>query len=119
VDVVPSFAARGTLCTAGELQATGYAVIRPSAASSRSRAPETHAARVVIVDPRWTETRAEPMVRSQPRNPDQKIWPPPAPGIELPDRRPLTKAQRIWIDPDLLAQWNQEAEDAERSRRSQ
>jgi hypothetical protein len=37
-------------------------------------------------------------------------WPPPkGPAIVLPDGRPLTKAQRFWIDPDLFARWDAEA----------
>jgi hypothetical protein len=37
-------------------------------------------------------------------------WPPRrAPSVVLLDGRPPTKAQRFWIDPELLAQWDAEA----------
>jgi hypothetical protein len=90
----------------GEPSARGYAVatVRPSAPEPPS--PE----RVVLVHPARTPTVTGSPVGAGPRNPDQKVWPPPArPAIELPDQRPLTKAQRFWIDPELIARWDREA----------
>ena len=89
----------------GELAMRGYAV-----AASPAPAPEPSlpVERVVIVDPRRAETLTDPR-SSGPRDPSQTVWPPPkAPQIELPDGQPLTKGQRIWIDPELLAQWERE-----------
>jgi hypothetical protein len=91
----------------GELSARGYAVVEV-----RRGAPEPPVApeRVVIVRPTQTATRTGPRAGSGPRAPDQQTWPPQkGPAIVLPDGRPLTKAQRFWIDPELLAQWDAEA----------
>lgn len=91
----------------GELTARAYARVDVPVGGS---APACETARVLIVDSRRTETISGPPKRSGPRNPEQSIWPPPkAPGVELPDGRPLSKAQRIWIDPDLIDQWEREA----------
>jgi hypothetical protein len=68
--------------------------------------------RVLISDPRHTST-----VRcgvggtgSGPRNPAQMAWRlPKPPRIELPDALPATKAQRVLIDPELIAEWRAEA----------
>jgi hypothetical protein len=68
--------------------------------------------RVQIVDPRATSTvrSGAPCPSAGPRNPDQRVWPAAkAPGIELPDGLPATKAQRVRIDPELMAQWRAEA----------
>jgi len=76
-------------------------------------APPIEDERVVLVDPRRAETVSGPPASSGPRDPQQKVWPTPkAPGIEMPDGRPLMKAQRFWIDPELLERW--EREEAER-----
>jgi hypothetical protein len=91
----------------GEPSARGYAFasVRPSTPE-----PPSPAERVVLVHPARTPTLTGSRVGTGPRNPDQKVWPPPAPpGIELPDGRPLTKAQRFRIDPELIAQWDREA----------
>ncbi len=68
--------------------------------------------RVQIVDPRNTSTLpgGPPSSRAAPRNPEQKVFPAPKPpGIELPDALPATKAQRVLLDPELVAQWRAEA----------
>jgi hypothetical protein len=72
--------------------------------------------RVRSVDPRQTPTLAKGAARpaSGPRNPDQRTAAlPRPPGIELPDGLPATKAQRVLIDPELVAQWRAEALAAE------
>jgi hypothetical protein len=97
----------------GALNARGYAIasVRPSQPS-----PVPDAERVVFVDPRRTATtRASRRPSAGPRAPEQVRRPEPPPGIELPDERPLTKAQRVWIDPDLIAQW--QAEDRQNASR--
>jgi hypothetical protein len=74
-------------------------------------APAMESERVQIVDPRHTSTMPMgPPCLGSPRNPDQKVWALPQPaGVELPDRRPATKAQRVFLDPELVAQWRAEA----------
>ena len=77
--------------------------------------PSTNAERVVLCDPRDADTMARSPQSSGPRNPAQRVpLVPKQPGIELPDNRPLTKAQRFWIDPELLVKWDRE--EAERRR---
>jgi hypothetical protein len=81
------------------------ALVRPSPPS-----PVPEAERVVIVDPRRTATT--PTSQQQggggPRAPDQLRLPEPSTGIELPDGRPLTKAQRVWVDPEVIERWKAE-----------
>lgn len=96
----------------GENEARAYARITVPATRG---APLIESERVVLTDPRRTETVSGSPKSSGPRNAEQKVWPAPkAPGIELPDGRPLMKAQRIWIDPELLVEW--ELEEAQRRR---
>ena len=91
----------------GETSARAY--VRLDVPVSRA-APLIEDARVVLVDPHRTETVSGLPRSSGPRDPQQSAWPAPrSPGIELPDGRPLMKAQRIWIDPDLIEQWEREA----------
>jgi hypothetical protein len=67
--------------------------------------------RVVIVDPRRAPTLPSDRRKGAgARAPDQMRRPEPSNGIELPDARPLMKTQRVWIDPELIAQWRAEAE---------
>ena len=67
-------------------------------------------ARVVLADPRLTATAKRGAITSGPRNADERIWPrPKTPGIQMPDARPLNKAQHFILDPDLLAQSDEEA----------
>lgn len=95
-----------TLGSNGEREARAY--VKCSIPTSRPE-PPLDAARVVVCDPRLTASGGSKS--SGPRNPEQSVWPAPkAPGIELPDRRPLHKAQRFWIDPELLEQWDREDE---------
>jgi hypothetical protein len=67
--------------------------------------------RVEITDPRRTPTLRDDRPRGPgPRDPDQKEWrAPKPPSVELPDGRPIMKAQRIYIDDELLEQWAAEA----------
>jgi hypothetical protein len=72
--------------------------------------PAETEARVVLADPRLTATAKRGPITSGPRNADEMVWPrPKTPGIQMPDARPLNKAQHFIVDPDLLAQWEQEA----------
>jgi len=93
----------------GENELRAYAVIllRPSPVDAIAEIE-----RVRIIDPRHTSTvrRGSPGKGSGPRNAAQMTWcPPKPPGIELPDALPATKAQRVIIDPELLATWRAEA----------
>jgi len=66
--------------------------------------------RVTIADPRTTKTvelRALSL-RPGPRNPEQRTLRPREPRVELPDRRPLTRAQRVIVPPELIARWRRE-----------
>jgi len=97
------------LSSNGEKEARAYAKaeVPPSPPE-----PVMENERVQIVDPRHTVTLPSPLPRlgRAPRNPEQKAWPIPRPaGIELPDGRPATKAQRVFLDPELVAQWRAEA----------
>jgi hypothetical protein len=80
----------------------------PVPASAPEPALET--ARVVLADPTRAPAPPGPPRGPGPRNPDQAAPPAPRPpGVELPDGLPLMKAQRIWIDPELIEQWEEEA----------
>lgn len=87
----------------GALNARGYAT---AAVPPARPSPVLEAERILIVDPRRTATLpASQRAGAGPRAPEQLRRPKPSAGIELPDARPLTKAQRVWIDPELLVQW--------------
>jgi hypothetical protein len=77
---------------------------------SRKEQPTVESARVQIVSPTGLPAPGAARVKGAgPRNPDQRTLPvPKGPGIELPDGRPVMKAQRIWIDPELLMKWEEE-----------
>ncbi len=97
----------------GEPSSRGYvvAVVPP-----RTAEPVAEDERVIVSDPRRIPTVTGPPPSSGPRDPNETVWPrPAAPGIELPDRRPLNKAQRFWIDPELIARWDREAEEKRRN----
>ena len=69
--------------------------------------------RVIVFDPRRTPTLPLIAVRcgSAPRNPEQTEWKPSeGTGIELPDGLPMTEVQRVFVDPELIAQWESEAQ---------
>ena len=101
-----------TIRSNGEPEARAYACLRVPAGSPE---PPPEDARVVITDPRRAVTRDGSPIGGGPRNPEQKVWRGPRPpGVELPDARPLTKAQRFWIDPELLAAWEQEEDERKR-----
>jgi hypothetical protein len=91
----------------GEPVARAYAIVR---VPSSVVAPIVELTRVEIVDPRRTATLRSDRPRSPgPREPTQKARPAPKrPGIELPDGRPIMKTQRIFVDPELVEQWEQE-----------
>jgi hypothetical protein len=96
-----------TIKSDGVLSARGYAVMEVRPAGPEPPAP---AERVMVVRPTHTATRTGRRAGAGPRNPQQTAWPPAkGPPIVLPDGRPLTKAQRFWIDPEMLAQWDAEA----------
>jgi len=66
--------------------------------------------RIALADPRSTATvelRALSL-RAGPRNPEQRTLPSSEPHVELPDGRPLTRAQRVMIPPELIARWRRE-----------
>jgi hypothetical protein len=96
----------------GRNEARAYAVLDvPPARPEPPMAEE----RVLVVDPRTTSTVRAARAASSPRNADQKAWPlPPPPAIDLPDGLPATEAQRVHIDPELVARWRAEAKDEER-----
>jgi hypothetical protein len=98
----------------GELIVRAYAIasVRP-----RIVAPLIEVARVEIVDPRRTATLRDDRPRGPgPRDPAQNEWrAPKPPGIELPDRRPIMKTQRFFIDPELFEQWEQEEQSPKRT----
>jgi len=103
-----------TIKSNGEPFARGYAVAHVRPSSAEPSAPDK---RIVLVPPTQTPTRSGPGMGTGPRDAQQTTWPPPrALAVELLDGRPPTKAQRFWIDGDLLAQWDAEAELAERTR---
>jgi hypothetical protein len=74
--------------------------------------------RVQIVDPRQTATvrRSARRAGAGPRNPQAKTLPPAEttpPAVELPDARPPTKAQRVILDPAVVARWRAQAREEE------
>jgi hypothetical protein len=97
----------------GEASLRGYVVATvPRPAAVPAEADE----RVIVTDPHRTPTVTGPPLSSGPRDPNERTWPrPETPAIELPDARPLNKAQRFWIDPELIARWDREAEERRRN----
>jgi hypothetical protein len=96
----------GCSCSDGASIARGYVVARPP--SPVPILPGV-APRVVIVDPRRVATlRVDRPTGGGPRAPQQIHLPKRPTGIELPDGRPLTKAQRVYIDAELIEQWTAE-----------
>ena len=90
----------------GEPSARAYAV----GWVPRCTLPIQEKARVEIRDPRRVVTlRAD---RSRPRSPrdsEQITWRAPGPlSVETPDGRPVHKAQRFLVDPELYEQWERE-----------
>jgi hypothetical protein len=93
----------------GAATARVYATI---AVPETPAAPPVETERVIIIDPRRVPTRTGPPKSSGPRAQEQmRRAEPKPPGIELPDRRPLMKTQRIWIDAELLEQWEKEEDE--------
>jgi hypothetical protein len=93
--------------TNGEPVARAYAIVR---VPSPIAAPLVELSRVEILDPRRTATLRSDRPRGPgPRDPRQKAWQgQKRPGVELPDGRPIMKTQRIFVDPELIDQWDQE-----------
>jgi hypothetical protein len=93
--------------TNGEPVARAYAIVR---VPSPIAAPLVELSRVEILDPRRTATLRSDRPRGPgPRDPKQNAWPGlKRPGVELPDGRPILKTQRIFVDPELIEQWQQE-----------
>jgi hypothetical protein len=101
------------LISDGRNEARAYAKVVVH--SSRPE-PSVEMERVQIVDPRLTSTvqLGTPSAGSGPRNPEQTVWAQPEPpAVDLPDRLPVTKAQRVFIDPELVARWRAEAQTKE------
>ncbi len=99
--------ARNVLRSNGQNEAHAYAML--DVPPSRPE-PPVDLERVHLRDPRRVPTAPIGAVLTGPRNPEQRVWPAPAPpGVDLPDALPATKAQRVLIDPDLIAQWRAEA----------
>ena len=97
------------LCSDGKATAWAYVLV-PAPLSVPT--PSAPGERVLLVDPLRTPTvrRNEPRPASGPRNLDQRAWSAPeALAVELPDRRPATKTQRVILDPDLVARWRADA----------
>ena len=72
--------------------------------------------RVQLTDPRQTSTARRSARRAGPRNPQARTLPPAETArlaVELPDGLPMTKAQRIVLDPAVVARWRAEARQAE------
>jgi hypothetical protein len=91
----------------GEDSARAYAVCSVPAFAPAPVEPD---ARVIVGDPSLTATLHGGPVSSGPRNVHEKVWPRPrAPAIQMPDARPLHKAQRFIVDPDLLTEPHAEA----------
>lgn len=90
----------------GEPSARAYAAFW----APRHARPIPERARVEIRDPRRVVTlRADRPRGRGPRDPDQMTWRAPRPlGVETPDGRPLHKAQRFFVDPELYERWEQE-----------
>ena len=94
-----------TIRSAGERSMRGYATLRVPPPAPEPHAPEE---RVVLSEP----IRATQVARSRgapPRNPEQTRFPAPKPpAVELLDGRPIGKTQRIWVDPEQIAIWDEE-----------
>jgi hypothetical protein len=90
-----------------EARAYAVAVVRPAPPE-----PVAELERVLILDPRQVTTAVTGAVPAPgPRNPEQKAPSPTKPReIDLPDALPATKAQHVYIDPELIARWRVEAE---------
>ena len=82
----------------------------------RCTGPIQERARVEIRDPRRVVTLRSDRPRGpSPRDPEQMTWRAPSPlRVETPDARPVHKAQRFFVDPELYEQWERE-EDARKS----
>ena len=96
----------------GEPSARAYAV----GWVQRRTWPIQEKARVEIRDPRRVVTlRTDRLRPPSPRNPEQTTWRAPSPlSVEMPDGRPVHKAQRFFVDTELYEQW--EREEATRKR---
>lgn len=101
---------KGTTRSRGQDEARGYVIATvPEQAAAKAKSTE----RVIVSDPRRTPTLPAigGMGGSGPRSPDQATWKPSeGTGIELPDGRPMTEVQRVYVDPELIARWEAEAQ---------
>jgi hypothetical protein len=101
---------KGTTRSSGQEEARGYVIATVPEQGIASMGP---AERVILSDPRRTPTLPviDGLCGSAPRSPDQATWTPSeGTGIELPDGRPMTEAQRVFVDPELIAQWESDAQ---------
>jgi hypothetical protein len=107
---------RSIVASNGQSEARAYLVVDvPPPGPEPALALE----RVQILDPRQTSTLVNGAVRagSGPRNPEQRdVSLPKPPGVELPDGLPATKAQRIFLDPEVVARWRAEAAEEARTK---
>jgi hypothetical protein len=93
----------------GQREARAYTLVTVPALRPE---PHLEQERVVVCAPRDVRTAPSSarVAGAGPRNADQVVWPPPGPpALDLPDGLPATKAQRVYIDPALVAQWRAEA----------
>lgn len=90
----------------GEMSARAYAAFWVP----RHTGPVPERARVEIRDPRRVATlRADRPRPLGPRDPAQMTWHAASPlEVETPDDRPVHKAQRFFVDPELYERWERE-----------
>jgi hypothetical protein len=90
----------------GEISARAYATFW----APQHAGPIPESARVEIRDPRRVATlRSDRRRGPGARDPEQTTWRAPKPlEVESPDGRPVHKAQRFFVDPELYARWERE-----------
>ena len=101
---------KGTTRSSGQDETRGYVIATvPEHATAKMASAE----RLIVSDPRRTQTLPvlDGLCGSAPRNPDQSMWKPSeGSGIDLPDGRPMTEVQRVYVDPELVVRWEAEAQ---------
>ena len=98
------------LCSEGQSQASAY--VEVEVPPSRVE-PTLDMQRVELLEPSETPEPPHdaPPKSTGPRNPHQTRAPTDKdePRIELPEGLPLTAAQRVFVPPELAAEWREEA----------